>query len=622
MRTRDSREWLEPDGLGGFAMGCADGIRTRRYHAILLAATRPPDARMVLVADVEVYAETPAGRFGLSSADYNNGYIHPDGVERITSFKYRPWPTWEYALPDGTKIRTELLVQRGRAATCLKWTKLAGPDATFVHVRPMLAVRDYHATHHANGSFRFDAESYGDSVSWSPYGDVAKITAVTNGVYQHAPDWYKTFYYAEEAKRGLDAMEDLASPGTFAFDLTRPAYAVFEHGTRTGNAADIVEAAIASEAARRQGDPLAVASHAYVVPRGAGQTIVAGYPWFGDWGRDTFISLRGLCLATDQRDTAGQILRQWATVVSGGMLPNRFDEGSAHPEYNSVDAALWYVVAADAYLQGGARDDERKLIEKAIDDIVAGYAAGTRHGIRCDLDGLLAAGEPGFQLTWMDAKLGDWVITPRIGKPVEINALWINALAIAGKRDAKWRQACETARAAFDSRFWDAEHRRLYDVIDCDHVAHTVDATHRPNQIFAVGGLPLPVLDGERAKAVVDACFATLWTPAGPRSLAEADARYSARYQGGPPDRDRVYHNGPVWPWLAGPFVEAWVRVYGDKAAARARYLEPLLARLEIAGLGHMAEICEGGSPHAPVGCPFQAWSLAELVRLDRVVLR
>ena len=620
--TRDSREWLETDGLGGFAMGTADGIRTRRYHAVLLAATRPPEGRMVLVADVEVYAETPAGKFGLSSANYNNGYIHPDGATRITSFKYRPWPTWEYALPDGTRVRCELVVQHGRPATVMRWSKLAGDGPVTLNVRPMLAVRDYHSTHHHNDSFRFDADTYGDSVSWSPYGDIAKITAVTNGAYVHAPDWYKDFYYTEEAKRGLEATEDLASPGYFAFDLARPAHAVFELGTRTGRADAIVADAFAAETRRRTGDALALAADQYVVQRGAGQTVIAGFSWFADWGRDTFISLRGLCLATGRREMAGRILREWAGVVSEGMLPNKFDEGNAHPEYNSVDAALWYVIAGDAYIAGGCEAYEKKAIETAIDHIVEGYCNGTRHNIRVEADGLVAAGERGFQLTWMDAKCGDWVVTPRIGKPVEINALWINALAIAGKRDPKWRQLCETARASFASRFWDVEHGRLYDVIDCDHVPGTTDSSLRPNQIFAVGGLPLAILDGERAKTMVDSAFTALWTPAGPRSLAETDPRYSPTYGGGPADRDRVYHNGPVWPWLAGAFVEAWVRVHGDKAAARARYYEPLLARLEIAGLGHLSEICEGGSPHTPVGCPFQAWSLAELIRIDRVVLR
>jgi predicted glycogen debranching enzyme len=639
---RDSREWLEVDALGGFAMGSADGIRTRRYHATLLVATKPPDGRMVLVADLEVYAETAAGKFGLSSHDYNGGYIHPDGASRIAAFTARsaarPWPTWEWLLPDGTRIRGEVVVPHGRPATALRWTKLAGGDATFIHVRPMLAARDYHATHHFNTAIRLDPAVAGERVTWRLYDGVPAIHAIGNAVYAHAPDWYKDFYYAAEDRRGLDCKEDLASPGSFTFDLSTPAALVVSTDPDVAvglagakSAAARVDAVFASELARRSGfaTPLDAAADAYIVRRGAGQTVIAGYPWFADWGRDTFISLRGLCLATGRYEVARRVLLEWAGAVSKGMLPNRYSETGETPEYNSVDAALWYVIAADAYLAAGGPGiaaADRAAIERAIDAIVAGYAAGTRHNIRCDDDGLIYAGEPGFQLTWMDAKVGDWVVTPRIGKPVEIQALWINALVIAGRRSPQWRDVAERARASFVTRFWDEQRGMLHDVVDCDGAAGTFDATVRPNQLFAIGGLPVAVLDGDRARTCVDRAFAALWTPAGPRSLAESDPRYVATYGGGPHDRDRAYHNGPVWPWLAGAFVEAWVRVRGDTAEARrdarARFLLPLMARLEIAGLGHIAEICDGGAPHAPCGAPFQAWSLAELIRLDRVVLK
>jgi predicted glycogen debranching enzyme len=257
-------------------------------------------------------------------------------------------------------------------------------------------------------------------------------------------------------------------------------------------------------------------------------------------------------------------------------------------------------------------------IQRAILGILAGYLHGTRHGIRLDLDGLLTAGEPGFQLTWMDAKIGDWVVTPRTGKPVEIQALWINALLIAGRTaDA------DRARAAF-SRFWDPARRQLHDVVDADHIRGTVDPTCRPNQILALGGLPHALLDGDRARAIVDTVERTLWTPAGLRSLDPADPRYRAHYLGGPAERDRGYHNGAVWPWLAGPFIEAWVRVRGNtleaRREARIRFLAPLLARTQLAGLDHLSEICDGDAPHRPAGCPFQAWSLAEVIRIDSLL--
>jgi predicted glycogen debranching enzyme len=633
-------EWLETDGLGGFAMGTADGIRTRRYHAILLVATRPPDGRMVLVSDLEVFVDTAAGRFALSSHRYRGGVVHPDGARRLIRFDHRPWPRWEWELPDGVRIAHELVVERVGATAhrdgaapraprvALRWTRLAG-TATSLHVQPLLAGRDYHATHHENPAFRFEPELAGDCVTWQPYAGVPAIHCAANGLYQHSPDWYRAFYYTVEADRGLDAIEDLATPGVFTFDLASGSAAmVFSTAWIPGDAVDTARDIIAAETHRRGqfSSVGAYAADAYIVARNgrpdepAGRTVIAGYPWFADWGRDTFISLRGLCLATGRRADARAILRQWAGAVSEGMLPNRFDEGDATPQYNSVDAALWFIIAADAYLAGHAAPADRELLRAAIAAIVDGYRAGTRHGIRADDDGLLACGEPGLQLTWMDAKVGDDCITPRTGKPVEIQSLWINALTIAGRTADAAR-----ARAAF-TRFWDPDLRQLHDVIDADHIPGRVDSTCRPNQILAIGGVPHPALaaDDPRALAVVDTVERTLWTDVGPRSLAPTDPRYHSHYHGGPAERDRSYHNGAVWPWLAGAFIEAWVRVRGNtpgaRREARARFLSPLLGVRTLAGLDHLSEIYDGDAPHDAVGCPFQAWSLAELLRLDQLL--
>ncbi len=611
----DAREWLEPDGLGGYAMGCVDGIRTRRYHALLLSATRPPEGRMVLVADLEVHVETPAGRFALSSHRYRGDTVYPDGIRRLVTFDWHPWPRWEWALEDGTRIAGELAIAPGRPLVLLRWTRIAGDGPARLVVRPLLAPRDYHSLHHENAAFRFAAQLRGQSVCWQPYDGVPAIRALANARYDHAPDWYRNFLYAWERERGLDYEEDLATPGSFTFDLAAgPAALALAAGELEGDARELVDRTFAAERQRRAafGSPLHRAADAYIVARGRGKTIIAGYPWFADWGRDTFVSLRGLSVG--RREVAREILVQWASTVSEGMLPNRYSEHDDQPEYNSVDAALWFVIAAHAC------DPDEPALARAIQQIVDGYMRGTRHGIRADADGLLACGEPGLQLTWMDAKVGGEVITPRIGKPVEVQALWCNALAIAGRRDA-----FERARASLVEKFWDPARRQLYDVIDCDHVAGRVDPTCRPNQLFAVGGLPLQLVDGERARAIVAAVERVLWTPAGPRSLAPSDERYHGRYVGGREQRDRSYHNGPAWPWLTGAFVEAWVRVRGGGpdviAEARTRFFTPLLARLELAGLGHLSEICDGDPPWRPVGCPFQAWSMAELLRLDEVVL-
>jgi predicted glycogen debranching enzyme len=367
------------------------------------------------------------------------------------------------------------------------------------------------------------------------------------------------------------------------------------------------------------------------VKRGSGKTIVAGYPWFTDWGRDTFIAMRGLCLATGRLTEARSILLQWAGAVSEGMLPNRFvDQGDA-PEFNSVDASLWYIVAVHDYLRalrstgGAVSEADRALLGNAVREIVAGYSRGTRYGIRLDDDGLLAAGEPGVQLTWMDAKVGEWVVTPRIGKPVEIQALWLNALQIAEDFTPEYRELLQLGRRSFNQRFWNPAGGFLYDVVDADHQRGTADPTLRPNQILAVGGLPFAVADQSLARAIVDAVESRLWTPLGLRTLPRDDARYVPRYEGGVSSRDGSYHQGTVWPWLIGPFAEAWVRVRGDTPAvrreARRRFLDPLLQHLNQAGLGHISEIADAEPPHTPRGCPFQAWSVAEALRLDSQVL-
>jgi predicted glycogen debranching enzyme len=313
------------------------------------------------------------------------------------------------------------------------------------------------------------------------------------------------------------------------------------------------------------------------------------------------------------------------------MLPNFFPESGQAAEFNAVDASLWYIVAVhelrEALDRNGSRleDDEESALDRAVQQILSGYAGGTRFGIRLDDDGLLAAGEPGVQLTWMDAKVGDWVVTPRIGKPVEVQALWINALRIGAASEPRWRALHTQALASFTTRFWDEGRGTLADVVDVDHVRGRIDVSVRPNQIFAVGGLPYSMLRGAAARAVVDAVEQHLLTPLGLRSLAPGEAGYAARYEGGVLQRDGSYHQGTVWPWLIGPFVEAWLRVHGDSPAsrqvARQRFLVPLLAHLEVAGLGHVSEIADAEFPHTPRGCPFQAWSVGELLRLsDRIL--
>ena len=649
-----TQEWIEADGLGGFASGTAAGVRTRRYHALLLTATTPPTGRLVLVNGLDAWVQTAQGAFALSAQHYAPDVISGDSAQHIEAFGVTPWPHWIFKLPDGTRIEQELFMSRGEPVTCISWKVLGPRRDVKLFVRPFLSGRDYHSLHKSNPGFNFDPQISGTKVCWRAYDGVPGVAALSNGDYSHQPVWYYNFLYDQERARGLDCEEDLAAPGVFCWNLAENKAALVL--TTRAHAAEAFSASVKplellnklreKEMKRRDQFPsrLHAAADAYIVerqpapfeaegaePRNAspGKTIIAGYPWFTDWGRDTFIALRGLCLATGRLEDAREILLAWTDAVSEGMLPNRFPDQGGKPEFNAVDASLWFIIAADEYLQtakgnGTFQKDKVRLL-RAFDAILDGYSRGTRYGIRLEPDGLLAAGEPGVQLTWMDAKVGDWVVTPRIGKPVEVQALWLNALAIAGRYSDRWKAPLELGLQSFPKRFWNPERRCLYDVVDVGHQPGKVDASLRPNQVFAVGGLPLPLLQGENARLVIEACEDQLLTPVGLRSLGPMEPGYARQYAGGVWERDGAYHQGTVWPWLLGPFLEGWVRVRGGTAQAkkdaRKRFLEPLLASLDEAGLGHISEITDAEPPYLSRGCPFQAWSLGEALRLDRIVL-
>jgi len=634
-------EWLEADGLGGFASGTVSSVRTRRYHALLLTASRPPAGRIVLVNGFDASIETANGNYALSSQLYPADVMHPDGTKRIIEFEREPWPKWIFALEDGTKIEQQIFALNGASLVALSWRLLKPATKAVLTVTPFLSGRDYHSMHHENSAFEFPAEINGQRLVWYPYSGIPGIIALHNGEYRHQPDWYRNFVYAQERERGLDFTEDLAAPGKIRMELSTGegilifAAEGFDNGALAqGRTAESLIADLRAKEHKRRASfatPLDRSADAYLVKRGNGKTIVAGYPWFTDWGRDTFISLRGLCLATGRLEDARDILLEWSQVVSEGMLPNLFPDQSDRPEYNSVDASLWYIVAVHDFFTatqthgGMVFQWQKKSLQKAVDTILAGYSQGTRYGIHMDHDGLLAAGVPGGQLTWMDAKVGDCVVTPRIGKPVEVEALWLNALWIGSQFNDAWQEPLARGLDSFRRRFWNADRNYLYDVIDADHQPGKLDPTFRPNQIFAVGGLPFQIIDGERANQIVDAVERRLLTPLGLRSLAPEEPGYVPHYQGGVHERDGAYHQGAVWPWLIGPFVEAWLRVRSGgahaKSEARSRFLPPLLEHVNHAGLGHVSEIADAESPYTPRGCPFQAWSLAELLRLERVVL-
>jgi predicted glycogen debranching enzyme len=635
----DTHEWLEVDGLGGFASSTTSGIRTRRYHALLLTATTPPSGRMVLVNGFDAWIEVEGKRFWLSSQRYAPDVVNPN--QCLESFQFQPWPLWRFRFTDEVWLDHEIFVPRGQSTVALSWRLSGHVNQVFtLSVVPFLSGRDFHATHRENSVFRFETSRSADSVRWQPYPGVPTVVSRSRADYHHQPTWYRNFLYTQERERGLDFTEDLVAPGTFAWRLhsqNREAMLTFSAEgfgeTSPSNFEEWVAELRLTERERRAQapDPVEQAADSYFVRRGDGKSIIAGYPWFADWGRDTFIAIRGLGIATNRLESVRDILLEWANTVSRGMLPNRFPDRGSTPEYNSVDASLWFIIAAGDFLDaasvhsGVVDGPSEQRLRNAIEAILLGYHTGTRFNIRVDRDGLIAAGVPGLQLTWMDAKVDGKVITPRIGKPVEVQALWINALAIAKHFSPKWQPLFEKAFLAFENRFWNEAKQQLFDVVDVDHQPGAVDSLTRPNQIFAVGGLPMTLLSDRHAQLVVDAAEAQLWTPAGLRSLAPNESGFVPRYEGNAFARDSAYHQGTAWPWLAGPFIEAWVRVRGNtpeaKQEARHRFLEPLRSFLSAAGLNHLPEITDAIEPYTPRGSPFQAWSVGEFLRLDRVIL-
>jgi predicted glycogen debranching enzyme len=632
-------EWLETDGWGGFATGTVNGIRTRRYHGLLTCATVPPSGRMMLLNGLEVWLETPKGSIPLSSQRYSPDIINPDSRSLIESFQWDPWPRWTFHLPGGQVVTQEFLMPRGYPAIFAVWQI---PQGDFkLHVRPLLSGRDYHALHHENPDFKFEADLSKGKVTWKPYDNIPPLSAYGNGTYVSDPLWFRKFYYEQELQRGLDYEEDLGSPGVFRFEnLEGKAVILFQAETLEANLdpkgmapQKFWEKMEAEERKRlaQFNDQLEKAGENFKVRRGTGRTLIAGYPWFTDWGRDTFVALRGLYLATGKLEEAGQILGEWARTLSQGMIPNRFPDQGEWPEYNSVDASLWFGIVVFEYFKKSEAAGMpvpsalRDVLMQAVESILTGYAMGTRYDIKMTQDGLLQAGTPGVQLTWMDAKVNDWVVTPRIGKPVEVQVLWLNLLRMAGDKFLSWREIFERGKKSFADLFWNEELQCLYDVVDVDHVPGKKDATIRPNQIFAVGGLPYPLIEGDRARKVVEKVENHLWTPLGLRTLSFGDPRYHPHYIGGVTERDVAYHQGTAWPWLMGAFVEAWVNVRDKKREtieeAEQKFIAPLEKHLSEAGLGHLSEISDGDSPYTPRGCPFQAWSLGELIRLKREVL-
>jgi predicted glycogen debranching enzyme len=648
LETAESREWLVTNGIGGFASGTVAGCLTRRYHGLLVAALKPPLGRTLLVAKLEDEVEYDGLRRPLFANRWADGTVDPRGYHDLERFRLEgTTPLWTYAVADAL-LERRVFMEPGANTTYVRYRLVRASRPMALVLRALVNYRDHHGTTHAGGwQMRVDATPHGlRIVAFDGARPILLLGAGAEVVPAHT--WYHGFRLAVEAERGLDAVEDHLHAGTFRVWLDPGAHftavvSAEETPSLDGEAAwarrERHEADLLArwEAGAhppggypaREAPPwvrhLVLAADQFVVRRPLpddpeGMSVIAGYPWFGDWGRDTMIALPGLTLATGRPDVGRRILRTFARFVDRGMLPNRFPDAGETPEYNTVDATLWYVEAIRAYHAATGDGALLRELYPVLEEIVRWHRQGTRYGIGEDpTDGLLRSGEPGVQLTWMDAKVGDWVVTPRAGKAVEINALWYNALhAMAafaralGHAAGPWEAQAERVRQGFD-RFWYEAGGHCYDVIDGPDGP---DAALRPNQIFAVS-LPASPLPPERRRRVVDACARHLLTSFGLRSLAPGHPQYRGRYAGGPVERDGAYHQGTVWTWLLGPFALAHARAYGDRAAARA-FLAPLAHHLADYGVGSLAEIFEGDPPFRPRGCIAQAWSVAETLRAWR----
>lgn len=645
----ESREWLVTNGIGGYAFGTVAGLDTRCYHGLLVAALKPPLGRSLRVAKFDETVRYGSGEFSLFTNRWADGTVSSEGYRNIERFHLEgTTPVWTFALADAL-LEKRIFMPSGENTTYVLYRLVRAGSPVELSIKALV---DYGAEHcatigrtqpmrvapieHGLKVTAFDRATpfymLSDSASGSPTGE-----------------WYRNFDLAVERARGFPDRADHFFAGEFRATIP-------PGGSLTLVASTSAAPPLQGEAAfaRRQSettamlddyfaanpnagsDPaasphasaieqLVLAADQFIVARpvdGATdtKTILAGYPWFSDWGRDTMVALPGLCLATGRPQLARNILRTFSHFVSEGMLPNNFPSAGEAPAYNSVDASLWYFEAARQYFVATRDIGLLQELYPALESIVDAHVRGTRYHIRVDsADGLLFAGEEGVQLTWMDARVGGRVITPRIGKPVEVNALWLNAVAsmaqvarALGRDPAPYEQLAASARKGF-ARFWNAEKQYCFDVIDSPGKPGRKDAALRPNQIFAVS-LPETALSADQQRAVVEVCARELLTSFGLRSLAPSEPGYKGRYVGGPEERDSAYHQGTVWGWLLGPFALAHLRVYRNAAQARS-FLEPMLEHIQAAGLGTLSEIFDGDPPFAPNGCIAQAWTVGEILR-------
>ncbi|MFZ2956097.1 MAG: amylo-alpha-1,6-glucosidase [Candidatus Ozemobacteraceae bacterium] len=638
-------EWLVTNGIGGFASSSVVGMNTRRYHGILVASRRPPVERLNLVSRLDESLLVEGNEIQLSTNRYAK-VLYPSGHLHLERFERDPFPTWTWQIED-ILVKKSLFMMYGRNTTVVQY-KVIAPAGRSVQlkIRPHFLFRDFHGNMYGNPGFIDNTLLVERGLSFQPFANAPTLyMSWDRGTFASDGYWYRDIFLQEESRRGLTAIEDDYSNGILHIpgvgtggqvslifsDAPIPAFNVLEARKREEQRLSGIAGALRTE------DPLVrkllLAADQFIVERRSteGKTIIAGYPWFSDWGRDSLISLPGLTLVTGRFDDARSILKTFAASVKHGLVPNCFADRGNDAMYNSVDASLWFFFAVYKLIE--YTDDYpfvREHLFGAMKTIIDAYQNGTRFAIRMDPeDGLMSAGEAGVQLTWMDAKVNDWVVTPREGKAVEINALWYNALKVMEMLQEKFEsghsgssESCREiallarkVRTSFKRAFWDESRGYLVDVIRPDGFP---DTSFRPNQVFAVY-LPFSLLDAPREKLVVDAVFRKLYTSFGLRSLAPGDPAYIGVFEGDRLHRDGAYHQGTVWSYLIGPFITAYLKAHHGSLEAHMRaaeMVEALRTHLESeACLGSISEVFNGEPPHRSGGCFAQAWSVAELLR-------
>jgi predicted glycogen debranching enzyme len=632
------REWLATNGSGGYACSTLCGLNTRKYHGLLVAAMAPPVRRMVLLSHVEEMVWTSRGEFALASNEYP-GTVFPRGFQHLRAFNVDPFPRWAYQ-GDGFTIEKSLHLMKGQNTVCLSYSLLTGEKSVTLEIKTLLAMRGIHELMYQWNS-RLAPEVRKNGVVRIPASTrTPEVFLAHDGEFRAEPHWYLNTIYRRENERGYSGLEDLWKPGSFRWTLVPGQTIHLACSTEPLDLSEVCaglereredfdrQTVVVRSAAEDQLETLVKAAGAFVVnspaeaPAEPEVQVIPQYPWAAPSGRTALMGFSGLFLVTGRLAEGRSLLVSLAGQMRDGLIPTDFSESGDGPGYNGADTSLWFINAVGEYGQFSNDEPGMRMLFPAVEKIIKAYREGTKLGISCDADGLVGSRAAGIPTSWMDAKVGEWVMTPRAGRTVELNALWFNALrtgaAMAsrlsrGETGREWEAMAQKVQASFNKRFWNAERNCCFDVVDDGGT----DASIRPNQIFAIS-LPNPVLAPERCKHVLQVVMDELLTPMGVRSLARGEAAYMGHYGGNPVSRDRAQHQGSVYPWLLGPLAIAYVRTFGrnsDSISKISGWLEPCLKYMSSDGLGQLSELCDGDAPHTPRGAIASALSVAEVLR-------